>query len=172
MTEEEKPEVLIGPWLRRRGLWLATAESCTGGLIGHLVTNVPGSSDYYAGGVVAYANEVKIGLLGVPAGLLGMYGAVSREAAIEMARGVREALRNGMDPARVIGVAVTGIAGPGGGTQDKPVGLTWIGFSAGDLATAHRFVWTGNREQNKRSSAVEALALVLDFLRGAPRRGD
>jgi PncC family amidohydrolase len=165
-------EVEVGDWLRRRGLWLATAESCTGGLIGHLITNVPGSSDYYAGGVVAYANEAKMGLLGVPAGLLAMYGAVSRETALEMARGVRLALAKELDPAKLVGLSVTGIAGPGGGTAEKPVGLTWIGLSSADFSGAWRFVWQGERVGNKESSAREALRLLLAYLASQNSLGD
>jgi PncC family amidohydrolase len=164
---ENPLEVEVGIWLRRRGLWLATAESCTGGLISHLITNVAGSSEIYAGGVVAYSNEVKMNLLGVPAGLLGMYGAVSRETAMAMALGVRNTMAAGMDPPRLVGVSVTGVAGPGGGTADKPVGLTWISISAYDFSEAWRFVWNGDRVTNKQFSASKALQLVLDYLHGS-----
>ncbi len=162
----------VGIWLRRRRLTLATAESCTGGLIGHLLTEVPGSSEYYAGGVVSYANEAKMALLGVPAGLLGMYGAVSRETALEMARGVRKALSSELDENILVGLAVTGIAGPGGATPAKPVGLTWIGLSARDFQGAWQFVWQGERSANKQSTAREALLLLLEYLQGNPRGGE
>ena len=171
MKLEDPLEVEAVAWLQRRGLWLATAESCTGGLIGHMITNVPGSSTAYAGGVVAYANEAKMSLLGVPAGMLGMYGAVSRETALDMAHGVRLALAHDIDPARLVGVSVTGIAGPGGGSAEKPVGLTWIGLDAEDFSGAWRFGWDGDRAANKQSSAEEALRLLLEFLRGSPRGG-
>ena len=171
MELDNSLEIDVVQWLRRRRLWLATAESCTGGLIGHRITNVPGCSDVYAGGVVAYAYEAKMSLLSVPAGLLGMYGAVSRETALEMAQGMREALASEMDPARVVGLSVTGIAGPGGGTADKPVGLTWIGLSAEDFRGAWQFVWAGDRAANKDASADEALRLVGEYLRGVPREG-
>jgi nicotinamide-nucleotide amidase len=164
-------EVDVLMWLQRRELWLATAESCTGGLIGHLITNVAGSSSVYAGGVVAYANEAKMGLLGVPAGMLAMYGAVSRETALEMARGVRFALASEIDPAKLVGVSVTGIAGPGGGSAEKPVGLTWIGLDAADFHGAWRFGWDGDRVANKQASAEEALRLLLEYLRREPQRG-
>lgn len=157
--------------LQRRGLWLATAESCTGGMIGHLITEVPGSSAVFAGGVIAYANEAKMSLLDVPAGMLGMYGAVSRETALDMARGVRLALGREMDAAKLIAVSATGIAGPGGGSAEKPVGLVWIGLSAEDYAGAWRYVWAGDRAANKRASAEEALRLALEYLRGEPRSG-
>ena len=170
MAAELSIEVGIG--LRQRGLKLVTAESCTGGLIGHWLTEVPGSSDYYAGGVVSYANEAKMALLGVPAGLLGMYGAVSRETALEMARGARRILAGEFDEDLLVGLSVTGIAGPGGGTPLKPVGLTWIGLSTRHLQRAWRFEWHGSRSENKQSSAREALGLLLEFLQGHPRGED
>ena len=162
-------QVEAGRWLLRRGLKLATAESCTGGLIGHLITEVPGSSDYYVGGVVSYANEAKMALLGVPPGMLGIYGAVSRETALEMARGVRRALAGELREEDLVGLSVTGVAGPGGGTPAKPVGLTWIGLSAVDFQGAWSFVWNGSRSANKQSSAQEALQLLLEYLKGQPR---
>lgn len=151
-------EVLIGPLLRRRGWRLAVAESCTGGLIGHRITNVPGSSTYYMGSVTAYAYEAKVRLLGVRWETLEKYGAVSRETVLEMAAGVRRAL------AADIGLAVSGIAGPGGGTPEKPVGLTWIGLSAPDREAAWSYIWQGDRLQNKAASAEQALRLLADYL--------
>src|SRR5512136_3481226 len=118
-TIMEKIQVIIGQMLVERKLKLATAESCTGGLVGHRLTNVPGSSEYFEGGIVAYSYEAKERLLGVHHDTLYEHGAVSAETAIEMAHGVRRAL--GTD----IGIAVTGIAGPGGGLPDKPVGLVY-----------------------------------------------
>lgn len=156
---DEPLEVSVGQYLRQRGLRLAAAESCTGGLIGHLLTNVPGSSTYYLGSVTAYAYEAKVRLLGVRWETLEKYGAVSKETVLEMARGVRRAL------AADIGVAVTGIAGPGGGTPEKPVGLTWIGLSAGSVDEAWRFIWSGDRLKVKEQSANAALKLLLDYLR-------
>jgi nicotinamide-nucleotide amidase len=163
-------QVEAGLWLRKRGLKLATAESCTGGLIGHLITEVPGSSDYYIGGVVSYAYEAKVALLGVPPGMLAMYGAVSRETALEMARGVRRVLAVGCPEDSMIGLSVTGVAGPGGGTPTKPLGLTWISLSAVDFQGAWSFVWQGSRSANKLFSAQEALRLLLEYLKGQPRR--
>ena len=151
-------EVQMGELLRARKRTLVTAESCTGGLIGHLLTNVPGSSEYYTGGVVAYAYEAKVVLLGVTWETLEKYGAVSEEVALAMARGVRAALNGD------IGVAVTGIAGPGGGMPNKPVGLTWIAISAPDGDWAKRFVWNGGREGNKMCSARAALEMVVEYL--------
>jgi len=152
------PERVIAPLLRARGLTLATAESCTGGLIGHLITNVPGSSDYYLGGVVSYANQAKIGLLGVRPETIERYGAVSEQTACEMAQGVRGLL--GAD----LGLSVTGIAGPGGGTPEKPVGLTWIGISTPAGVRAQRFVWQRDRVGNKEESARAALLILLAYL--------
>ena len=116
-------EVQIGRLLKQRGLKLAVAESCTGGLVADRLTDVPGSSDYFRGGIVAYAYEAKVTLLGVSWATLRAFGAVSRETVMEMARGVRTAL--GTD----VAVSVSGIAGPGGGMPNKPVGTTWFGLS-------------------------------------------
>jgi PncC family amidohydrolase len=151
-------EVLVGELLLRHGLRLAVAESCTGGLVGHRITNVAGSSDYYMGSVTAYANEAKARLLGVHWETLEKYGAVSKETAIEMACGVRQAL------AADLGLSVTGIAGPGGGTPEKPVGLTWIGLSAEGLDEAWQYIWKGDRIQNKEQSAERALRLLVNYL--------
>jgi PncC family amidohydrolase len=155
-------EFSLGQLLTARRLTLATAESCTGGLIGHRLTNVPGSSAYYLGGIVAYANEIKAAMLNVPWDTLNAHGAVSRETALAMARGVRAAL--GTD----IGISVTGIAGPDGGTPEKPVGTVWIGLSAGDFEDAWRFLWDGDRLSNKELSAQAALQKVVDYLQGNP----
>jgi PncC family amidohydrolase len=151
-------EILVGELLRKHGLRLAIAESCTGGLIGHRITNVPGASTYYMGSVTAYAYEAKVRLLGVRWATLEKYGAVSKETALEMAAGVRRAL------AADVGVSVTGIAGPGGGTTEKPVGLTWIGLSATGVDEAWEYIWNGDRLQVKEQSAQQALQLLVDFL--------
>jgi nicotinamide-nucleotide amidase len=168
MTLEEK----IGSLLIEQRLTLATAESCTGGLVAHRITNVPGSSAYFLGGVVAYANEAKEALLGVQPATLAAHGAVSEETAREMARGARQKL--GAD----VAVAITGIAGPAGGTPDKPVGLTYAALSApGVDASAptvdlvERYVWTGGRLENKKASAEAALRLVADYLKKRGSKG-
>lgn len=153
-------EILLAELLLPRGLKLAVAESCTGGLIGHRITDVAGSSTYYQGSIIAYAYEAKVRLLGVSWDTLQKHGAVSRETVLEMARGVRQALLAD------IGLAVTGIAGPGGATPDKPVGLTWIGLSAPDVENAWRFVWQGDRISNKAQSADSALRLLVEYLKG------
>jgi len=137
--------------LKERGLTLATAESCTGGLIACELTNVSGSSDWFVGGVVAYANSAKEGLLGVPRETLLAHGAVSRETVLAMAAGA--AKRLGADCA----LAVSGIAGPTGGTPEKPVGTVWIGWSVEGSASAERFLFPGDRLAVKRASALAAL---------------
>lgn len=154
----EKLEVIVGHMLAERKLKLATAESCTGGLVGHRLTNVPGSSGYLEGGVIAYSYEAKERLLGVHHDTLYEHGAVSAETALEMARGVRKAL--GAD----IGIAVTGIAGPGGGLPGKPVGLVYIALSARMYERVEHFVWDSDREGNKAYSAEAALAMLKEFL--------
>jgi nicotinamide-nucleotide amidase len=151
-------EVLVGELLRQRGLRLAVAESCTGGLIGHLLTNVAGSSTYYMGSVTAYANEAKERLLGVSGDILERYGAVSAETALEMARGIRLAL------AADVGISATGIAGPIGGSAEKPVGTVWIGVSSSDEEYARHFLWSGSRLAIKKKSAQAALHLLAEHL--------
>ncbi len=140
--------------LRARGLTLATAESCTGGLVAARLTEVPGSSDVFLGASVAYSNELKAGQLGVPEELLATHGAVSAEVAAAMAQGARARL--GAD----VAVAVTGVAGPGGGTETKPVGLVFLHAAgpAGELA--RRLDFPGDRETIRRRSTVAALHLV------------
>jgi len=155
---EEPLEVLIGNLLRSHGWRLAVAESCTGGLVGHRLTNVPGSSDYFLGGVISYANETKVHLLGVSWGTLETFGAVSRETVLEMARGVRQSL------SADIGLSVSGIAGPGGGTPEKPVGITWIGLSAKSYENAWQHTWNGDRISNKEHSAQAVLQHLVDYL--------
>ncbi len=159
MTPTSSPlEVQIGAVLTEHKLTLATAESCTGGLVGHRLTNVPGSSLYFLGGMVAYSYEAKEHLLGVHHSTLYDYGAVSKETAVEMARGARRVF--GAD----IAVSITGIAGPGGGMPNKPVGYTWIGLSTRDGESAQDFTWTKDREGNKADSADAALAMVWEYL--------
>ena len=153
------PEFEIGPLLRARGLKLATAESCTGGLVADRITNVPGSSDYFLGGIVAYAYEAKVALLNVSWDTLKAYGAVSRETVLEMARGARRAL--GAD----LAISVSGIAGPGGGLPNKPVGTTWLGLSARDREEADLRLFKGDRLGIKAEAADSALELLLAYLR-------
>jgi len=154
-------EVQIGELLRAHKFKLATAESCTGGLIASRITDIPGSSDYFLGGVAAYAYEAKVELLHVSWDTLHQFGAVSRETVLEMARGVRQVLQAD------IAIAVSGIAGPGGGLPDKPVGTTWFGLSAPEGEWGRVFCFGGNRLQNKSSSADAALQLLVDYLNGS-----
>jgi len=157
----QKPiEIQLGEALRARGLKLATAESCTGGLIADRITDVPGSSDYFLGGIVAYAYEAKVALLDVSRDTLRAVGAVSREVVLEMARGARKAL------SADLAVSVSGIAGPGGGLPDKPVGTTWLGLATPDGEWACQFVWDRDRRGNKELSAEATLQFVLDYLDG------
>ncbi len=155
---ENSVEIKVGERLRSLNLKLAVAESCTGGLVGHRITNVAGSSEYFIGGVTAYAYEAKVKLLGVSWDTLGQHGAVSRETVLEMARGARTALEAD------IGVSVSGIAGPGGGMPEKPVGLTWIGLSAGDFEEAKSFVFPGDRLKVKEQAAEQALQMLNEYL--------
>jgi PncC family amidohydrolase len=153
----------LGAALRTRGWRLATAESCTGGLIGHEITAIPGASDYYPGGVITYSDLAKEIELAVPRELLQAHGAVSQEAAAAMATGVRQ--RFGVE----LGIAVTGIAGPWGDTPDKPVGLTYIAVAqAGHPPVVIREVWTFERDGNKRASAFRALELALSVIGDKP----
>lgn len=161
---EESLAIEVGRLLREKGMKLMVSESCTGGLVGNMITDIPGSSDYYLGSVTAYAYEAKEKLLGVSHETLTRYGAVSRETALEMAFGVRNALSASFPLAQTIGVSVTGIAGPGGGMPNKPVGLVWIGLSTPDGNWAWHFIWNGNRIENKVASARMALQLVIDYL--------
>jgi PncC family amidohydrolase len=166
----EKPlEVLVGEMLRSRNLKLVVAESCTGGLIGHRLTNIPGSSDYYLGSITAYAYEAKRALLGVHAKTLEKFGAVSRQTVLEMALGVRKSLAGEFPLNQLVGISVSGIAGPGGATPDKPVGLIWVGMSAAAGDWAWKLQWHGNRIENKELTAQEALQLLYEFLEGNPR---
>ena len=159
----ESLEKQAGDLLRRYGLRLAVAESCTGGLISDRLTDIPGSSTYFMGSFVVYAYEAKVRLLGVSWKTLETHGAVSRETVLEMAHGVRRAL------ATDIGLAVSGVAGPGGGTPDKPVGTVWIGISTPDWDTARRYdLDTGERLKNKSAFADQALSLLVERLTDQP----
>jgi len=148
----------VGELLRQKGLTLGVVESATGGLISHRITNIPGSSDYYRGSVTSYSNETKISVVGVKEETISSYGAVSHQVAEEMAAGGRKVL------AVDICLADTGIAGPGGATPGKPVGLFYIGLShaSGTYSRKHNF--TGTREENKESAAEAALRWLKEYL--------
>ena len=150
--------VAVGDLLRKKQLKLALAESCTGGLIASLITDVAGSSEYFLGGVVAYAYEAKELLLDVPHALLLEHGAVSEPVTRVLARHVRAKLEAN------IAVGITGIMGPGGATPTKPLGLTFIALSAPDAEWVRKFIWTGDRAENKLSSARAALEILKEYL--------
>jgi PncC family amidohydrolase len=146
--------------LRAKQLKLALAESCTGGLIASHITDVPGSSEYFLGGVVAYAYEAKEDLLDVPHDLLLAHGAVSEPITRELARNARQKF------SADVALGITGIMGPGGATATKPLGLTFIAISAPGVEWCRKFIWTGNRLENKRDSAHAALELIHEYLQG------
>ena len=148
----------VGNLLCQKGLTLAIVESATGGLISHMITNVPGSSDYYKGSIIAYDNKVKINLVGVSRDTINKYGAVSCQVAHEMAKGGRSLL--GTD----ICLVDTGISGPSGATKEKPVGLFYIGLShqSGTYTRKHNF--HGNRDQNKKAAAKASLSWLKEYL--------
>lgn len=148
-------EKQLGAFLLERGATVATAESCTGGEIAHLITSVPGSSAYFKGSVVAYANEVKERVLGVDAGVLEREGAVSEPVVLQMAEGVKRLM--GTDYA----VATSGVAGPGGGTEEKPVGTVWIGVATPKGSYARRFAFSFTRERNIAKAASKAIELLI-----------
>jgi nicotinamide-nucleotide amidase len=147
-------EGLVGRYLKKNGLTLAVAESCTGGLIGHRLTDVPGASDYFLGGVVSYSNDAKQDLLRVPPAVLARHGAVSPETARDMARGVKEVFH------AAVGLAVTGIAGPGGGSLEKPVGTVYIGLATDQGEDVWHYQFHGSRAEIKTLTAETALDLL------------
>src|SRR5919202_2691213 len=150
-----------GERLRRAGWHVATAESCTGGLVGHLLTEIAGSSEYYLGGVVAYDNTVKRDLLGVSPATLQSAGAVSEPCAREMAGGARRLLGT------EVAVSTTGIAGPGGGSPEKPVGLVYVAVATPGDTRCERYIFGPDRSANKEQAARMALELMLAALDGS-----
>jgi PncC family amidohydrolase len=140
-----------------RGLTVAVAESCTGGLVADAITDVPGSSGYFLGGIVSYSDSAKTALLDVPAEVLAAHGAVSAQVGRTMAEGALQ--RFSAD----VAAAVTGVAGPDGGTEAKPVGLTYVAVAGSAGVDVRRFVWTGDRSENKEASAGAALELLLEW---------
>jgi nicotinamide-nucleotide amidase len=153
-VNDETMEVAVGIALRERGATIAVAESCTGGLVASRITDVSGSSDYMLGGVVAYANEIKQRVLGVPAEVLAEHGAVSEETALAMAVGVRDLM--GAD----YGLATTGIAGPTGGTEEKPVGTVFVAIADAEGTICRGQIWPGTREQFKMRVSQNALNML------------
>jgi len=144
--------------LRKQNRSIATAESCTGGLLAHTLTNVSGSSDYFDRGVITYSNRAKNEMLGIPEELLKKHGAVSKEVAAAMAQAIRQNAR--VD----CGLATTGIAGPTGGTKDKPIGLVYIALSTKDTLIVKQFLFSGDRISNKENTCTKALELILELL--------
>jgi PncC family amidohydrolase len=155
---DQKLELQIGALLSSAGWKLAVAESCTGGLLGHLITSVSGSSSYFAGGIIAYSNDLKMRLLGVHKRALESEGAVSETVAMQMATGARN--KTGTD----LALALTGIAGPDGGTPRKPVGLVYIALSSSTFGRVQRFVFEGNRKEIKEAAARKSMEMAIEYL--------
>ncbi len=151
-------EDIVARLLTEQGLTIAVAESCTGGLIAHQLTNVSGSSAYFVGGVVAYSNQVKERVLGVSGETLSVHGAVSEETARELARRARRLFSTD------VAISSTGIAGPIGGTPEKPVGLVYVALAAQDVERCERHLWRGDRLENKRRTAEAALEMLRQYL--------
>ncbi|MFQ6678441.1 MAG: CinA family nicotinamide mononucleotide deamidase-related protein [Fidelibacterota bacterium] len=156
--DDEKLEETVGNMLEEKKLTIATAESCTGGLIGHRITGVSGSSSYYVGGIISYSNDVKEQTLNVDHSTLEKFGAVSGETAIQMAENVRQVLKSNL------GLSVTGIAGPTGGTKEKPVGLVYIALADGSHTQVKEFHFINDRGLNKHASSQAALNMVRLYL--------
>lgn len=154
----DRLEIILAQLLRNNHLWLGVAESCTGGLLSHRITSIPGASEYFKGGVISYSNEVKMGVLGVASATLDEFGAVSEQTVLEMAAGARNVLQAD------IGLSVSGIAGPGGGTIEKPVGTTWIGLSTEDRESAVKFLFSGSRFEIIKQAADAVMQLAADYL--------
>ena len=148
----------VSDQLRKNNLTVATAESCTGGLLAHLLTNISGSSNYFDRGVVTYSNKSKIELLGIPQETIKEYGAVSKQTAEAMAIGIKE--QANVD----IGISTTGVAGPTGGTKEKPVGLVYIGISTSRKTEVKRFLFSKDRLQNKEKTCYKALEFLLETI--------
>lgn len=153
--DEESPEMVIGRLLKDRKESICTAESCTGGQIAQMLTSIPGSSGWYKGSVVAYANEIKVRMLGVPEDIINKHGAVSREVVCSMASGARKVF--GCNYA----VATSGIAGPDGGSEEKPVGTVWISVASGNGAVSERYVYGTDRQTNIRRFSLAALNTLM-----------
>ncbi len=159
-TDEIELNEVIGQMLKKERKTISIAESCTGGLLGRLLTDVPGSSEYFIGGIIAYSNQVKIKELGVKREILERYGAVSAETCQVMAEGIRSRLDTD------IGIGITGIAGPGGGTKDKPVGLVYIGLVTKKEKLWEKYIFGGDRRGIREKAAVAALDLIRRYLTG------
>ena len=158
---------LLGAALSASGKTVAVAESCTGGLLGGAITSIPGSSRYFSGGVLAYADSAKISVLAVPPALIAARGAVSRDVALAMAEGVLS-----LFPVD-LAIAVTGVAGPGGGSRGKPAGTVWVAVvTPGGVRYAHRFRFSGGREAVRRETVRASLGAAIDVLRSGAGEGE
>ncbi|MDD6021266.1 MAG: CinA family protein [Oscillospiraceae bacterium] len=170
MPEYEQPALEAVNMLKEKGLKVATAESCTAGLLSKLITDIPGSSEIFDGGIVSYSNEVKADLLGVEKQMLDKYGAVSDIVAVEMAKGIREKIKSD------IGIGITGIAGPGSDQTNKPVGLVYIALCDGESTVIKklddRYSGEDVRERNRENSALAALSLIKKYLQAYPEKAD
>ena len=160
MSERERLPDMVGQMLCAKGYTISCAESCTGGLLTSTLTDVPGSSAYVMGSVVSYSNDVKSRILHVAEGTLAAHGAVSPETARAMAEGVRNLMQTD------VGVGITGIAGPGGGSPEKPVGLVYIAVSTLGKTSVEKNVFSGVRAEIKRAAVNKALAIVQEMIRG------
>lgn len=163
---ESPSAITAGELLKAAGMTLAVAESCTGGLLGGRLTDVAGSSAYFLGGVIAYNDSVKTALLNVPIALIAEHGAVSDATAGAMAIGVRSLTKADM------GISITGVAGPGGGTPEKPVGATYIGVAGTEGVRVNHFLWQGDRSSNREASVQAALDMLVDYLRSMSEKQD
>lgn len=163
--QNKRPEEAIAVLMKKYRLTLAVAESCTGGLVSNKITDVPGSSEYFRGGIIAYSNDLKEQMLDVPQKILKKFGAVSKETAAAMARGARK------NANADIGIAITGIAGPTGGSRLKPVGTVFIAVSDKKNEECRKFLFKGKRQAIKLSASNTALLLLKKFLERAGRVG-
>ncbi len=150
---------ILGKILIKKKLTLSICESCTGGMLGSIITGVPGSSKYFKGGVIAYSNDIKKRVIGIKEQTLKKFGAVSNQTAREMAKGVRRITNSD------IGISITGIAGPGGGSKIKPVGLVFIALATRNKLLVFKFNFKGNREQIRKKASAKALRLAINFMK-------
>ena len=157
---KEHLELILGEELARRSLTISVAESCTGGLLGSRITDVPGSSAYFMGGIIAYSNEVKIKELQVTEDTIAEHGAVSEETAREMAINIKRLMNTDL------GLAVTGIAGPDGGSQEKPVGLVYVALASNEDVEVYRLNLKGDRKENKWQTTEYALYFTYKYISG------
>lgn len=155
---ENEKNFIVGELLKKKNFTISCAESCTGGLLTSKLTDVAGSSNYVQGAIVSYSNEIKISALHVKEETLKNFGAVSHETAFEMAKNIREIFKTD------IGVGITGIAGPGGGSKEKPVGLVYISVADKNSVTVEKFNFVGSRTEIKNQSVLSALKMIENFL--------